>query len=237
MASRLAFIGPLDLVVNWADFTIRSGDGGRLAAESWPLRDQVDACSATNLGSKPRTRMVGIWFATVGGKRALTFRISQRSRRMKSMQTSQTTVELKNSLDALETSIATPIVAGDLAAWIDTVNDSWTQAASQIQLHLDDLHLQQFEEIANQDPELLPRVDALKAEDESIKAQLITLDLMVGRSAQHVPRLAPDEEKAAKFTKRLIDDTTQFIARVRKQAVAVQTWYVEAFQRDRGAVD
>jgi hypothetical protein len=35
----------------------------------------------------------------------------------------------------------------------------------------------------------------------------------------------------------LIDEGLTFIARVRKQATAIQTWFVEAFNRDRGAVD
>jgi hypothetical protein len=156
---------------------------------------------------------------------------------MQAQHSSQPDAELKSALDALETSVATPIVAGDLAAWIDDVKNSWTRAATQIKDHIDDLHPRQFAEIAEQDPELLPRVDALKAEDASIKVQLIKLDSSVARLAQHVPRLEPDEEKALRYTKGFVDESMLFISRVRKQAVALQTWYVEAFQRDRGAVD
>ena len=59
----------------------------------------------------------------------------------------------------------------------------------------------------------------------------------VVRVVQHLPKLEPDEEKAQKHIKSLIDDGVAFAARVRKQSVAVQTWYVEAFDRDSGAVD
>jgi hypothetical protein len=156
---------------------------------------------------------------------------------MHTQRSSQPEVELKSALDVLETSIATPIVAGDLATWIDDVKNSWSHATAQIEHHIDDLHPRQFDQIVQQDPELLPRVDALKAEDASIRSHCRALGQTVARLAQHVPSLEPDEEKAMKFTKGFVDEATQFIARVRKQAVALQTWYVEAFQRDRGAVD
>jgi hypothetical protein len=156
---------------------------------------------------------------------------------MQAQQTPQPEAKLKSALDALETSIATPIVAGDLAAWIDEVTRSWAVAAAQIHDHVNELHPRQFEDIAEQDPELLPRVDALKAEDAAIEAQGDKLSHAVVRLAQHVPRMEPDEEKAMKFTKSFSDELTLFIVRVRKQSVAVQTWYVEAFNRDRGTVD
>ena len=149
----------------------------------------------------------------------------------------QPEAELKTALDVLETSIATPIVAGDLAAWIGDVEQSWSDAAAQIHCHVQQMHPRQFEEIAEQDLELLPQIDMLKAEDAAIERQREKLSQEVTRLAQHLPRLEPDEEKAMKHTKSFVDEVTRFIARVRKQAVGIQTWYVEAFNRDRGAVD
>jgi hypothetical protein len=156
---------------------------------------------------------------------------------MYTRQSPQSDVELKSALEALESNIATPIVAGDMVAWIDAVKRSWADAATQIRDHVNEWHPRQFAAIAEQDPELLPRVEALEVEDAAIEVQCGKLSQAVARLAQHVPRLEPDEEKAMKFTKGFIDDAMLFIARVRKQSVAVQTWYIEAFQRDRGAVD
>jgi hypothetical protein len=145
--------------------------------------------------------------------------------------------ELKIAIDAFETNLVTPIVSGELAAWVDHLRNAWTEAASQIHYHVKHLHPRQFEQIAKQDPELLPRLELLKAEDRAIEEQRDRINQLVTRAAEHVPMLEPDEEKAQKYTKSLIDDGTSFVTRVRKQCVAVQTWYVEAFTRDHGAVD
>lgn len=145
--------------------------------------------------------------------------------------------ELKSLLDAFETNLVTPIVSGELASWIDEVQTAWTETTAQVHYHTTHLHPRQYEEIAKQDPELLPRIELLKAEDAAIEDQREKLNQVVVRLSQHAPKLEPDEEKAQKHTKSLIDDGTAFVARVRKQGVAVQTWYVEAFTRDHGAVD
>jgi hypothetical protein len=52
-----------------------------------------------------------------------------------------------------------------------------------------------------------------------------------------VQRVEPDEMRAesamAEFAQTLLD----LVQRLRKQEVALRTWLVEAFTRDRGAVD
>jgi uncharacterized protein (DUF3084 family) len=145
--------------------------------------------------------------------------------------------ELKVAIDNFETNLVTPIMPGELAGWVDQLQKAWKEAAAQIHYHAKHLHPRQFEEIAKQDPELLPRVELLKAEDTAIEEQRDKINQAVTRVAEHAPKLEPNEEKAQKYTTSLIDDAMGFVARVRKQCVAVQTWYVEAFNRDHGAVD
>lgn len=144
--------------------------------------------------------------------------------------------DLKVAIDQLETNLVTPIMPGEMASWAEQVHSAWTEAATQIQYHVRHLHPQQLEAIAQQDPELLPRVELLKAEDMAIEEQFATLNQAVTQTTEHASKLEPDEEKAQKHIQLLIDDGLSFIARVRKQTVAVQTWYVEAFNRDNGAV-
>jgi len=145
--------------------------------------------------------------------------------------------ELKAALDVLETSIATPIVPGALATWLADVQHAWAEAAAQVHFHVKHLHPRQFEEIAQQDPELLPRIELLKAEDAAIEEERGKLSERVVRMVEHAPQLEPDEEKAQRHLKGMIDDVSALILRVRKQTVALQTWYMEAFNRDGGAVD
>jgi hypothetical protein len=144
---------------------------------------------------------------------------------------------LKTVLSTFETSLLTPTVSGELASWLEEVQKSWDQASTEIHFHVKHLHPRQFDEISKQDPELFPKIEQLQAEDEAIEQQRELLAQLIGRVGQHAPKLEPDEEKAEKYTKTIVDQGTAFITQVRKQEVAVQTWYVEAFNRDRGAVD
>src|SRR5215212_9416873 len=145
--------------------------------------------------------------------------------------------ELKTALSTFETSLLTPTVSGELATWLEEVQKIWDEASTQIHYHLKHLHPRQFDEMSKQDPELLPKIEQLQAEDEAIEQQRAQLSQLIGRVGQHAPKLEPDEEKAQKYTKSIVDQGTAFLTQVRKQEVAVQTWYVEAFNRDRGAVD
>jgi hypothetical protein len=145
--------------------------------------------------------------------------------------------DLKAALTAFETSLLAPTVSGALPAWLDEVQKSWEEASAQIHFHIKHLHPRQFDEISKQDPELLPRIEQLQAEDEVIEQQRTELSQEISRIGQHAPKLEPDEEKAQKYTKTIVDSGTAFLIRVRKQELAVQTWYVEAFNRDGGAVD
>ena len=142
--------------------------------------------------------------------------------------------DLKTSLAAFETSLSTPIVSGELAAWVGEVEKAWEEASAQIHDCVTRLHPRQYDEIAKADPELMPRIEVLKAEDEAIEQEREHIHQMVERDAQHVPKLEPDEGKAQKHVQSLIDKGLAFLMRVRKQEVAVETWLVEAFNRDRG---
>jgi len=148
-----------------------------------------------------------------------------------------TPAEFKAAVDEFERCLLSPVISGELPAWVDEVQAAWSEAAAQIHFQAKHLHPQQYEEIANQDPELLPRIDLLKAEDATIEEQCQKIQQAVIRVAQHAPMLEPDEEKAQKHTKGLIEKGLAYIARVRKQDIAVRSWYVEAFDRDIGAVD
>ena len=145
--------------------------------------------------------------------------------------------ELKTALSAFETSLATPVVSGELTEWLDTVKQSWAEVLAKSHYQTKHEHPRQFEQISKQDPELLPRVEQLQAEDDAIEHDGETLSQIVSRTTAHAPKLEPDEEKAQHHTKRLVDEGMAFIVRMRKQEVAIQTWFVEAFNRDRGAGD
>lgn len=155
------------------------------------------------------------------------------------MATQQATPDsaLKDALTSFETCLATPIISGELVDWLGGVNKSWAEVSGQIHYSVKHSHPRQFQEMGSADPELLPRIEQLQAEDVAMEVDRERLATAIKRSTEHVPKLEPDEEKAQQHTNKLVDEGMAFIARVRKQEVAIQTWFVEAFNRDRGAVD
>jgi hypothetical protein len=145
--------------------------------------------------------------------------------------------ELREALASFETSVATPIVSGELPDWADKVQKAWSEASAQVHYHVKHLRPRQYQEISNEDPALFQQVELLKAEDEAIEQEREKLNDRVTRVASHAPKVEPDEGKANHYVQSLIDDALAFVIRARKQEVAVQTWYVEAFNRERGGGD
>jgi hypothetical protein len=146
-------------------------------------------------------------------------------------------LQLRAALEGFEVSCLRPIVSGELGSWVDNLKEEWSKANKQIEQNIKHHHPRQYEEISKQDPELFPRVDQLQAEDAVIDTERARVDQSIARLAEHLPKLEPDEEKAKVRASTFVDDAMAFVAHVRKQMVAVQTWYVEAFNRDGGAVD
>jgi hypothetical protein len=146
-------------------------------------------------------------------------------------------IDLKSALDSFEVSLATPMVSGELADWLQQVELAWSKLSDLLHNHIEHSHVEQFSQIEEQDLELLPKVEQLRAEDKSILEECDALNRAVARTTSQAPKLEPDEEKARQHTKSLVDAGIALVTRVRKQEVALQTWYVEAFNRDRGAVD
>jgi hypothetical protein len=144
---------------------------------------------------------------------------------------------LRDALASFETSVTTPVVSGELSDWIDKIRKAWSGLSALLQEHAQKLHPQQFKEIEEADPALLRQIELLQAEDESIECDREKLHQTIGRMAEHLPKLEPDEAKAQPHIQSLMDQSIALVTRVRKQEVAVQTWFAEAFNRERGGGD
>jgi hypothetical protein len=144
---------------------------------------------------------------------------------------------LRDALTAFETSVTAPVVSGELSDWIDKVKKSWRIAAERIGQEVKELHPQVFGEIAEADAALLRQVELLRAEDEAIAIDLAELDQTMSRLVEHLPKMEPDEAKAQPHIQKLGEKSVALVTRVRKQDVAVKTWFAEAFNRERGGGD
>lgn len=144
--------------------------------------------------------------------------------------------ELAEALGAFETALATPIVPGELEPWAETLQAKAKRLEPLLHRRIAD-HEKCFSQIEKADPELIKRVENLKSEDEEIHSEFQSLSERIASLAERAPDTEPGETVANRQVPELVDNGLAFVIRVRKQEVALRTWLVEAFQRDRGPVD
>ena len=146
--------------------------------------------------------------------------------------------ERRDALEAFETALATPLVEGEMAEWSRLVQHTWSRVAALVRFQLDVVHRKQFKEIAETDPEMFKRVEELESEDVEIRAQLDNLAVAISH-VSWAPQAAERTPAAtvSDVQQRIIDAGIAFVVQVRKQEVAINTWFQEAFNRDRGVGD
>lgn len=144
--------------------------------------------------------------------------------------------ELKSALDALETALATPMVPGEHEAWTKAISEAWKASEAVIRQHLG-RHEQQYEEMLAADPEIFRRVDLLREEGRAIADEVRAVGENIDKLRLKTPVAEPNEASTDKEREAAVDGGISLLVRIRKQEVAIGTWYSEAFNRDRGAVD
>jgi hypothetical protein len=145
--------------------------------------------------------------------------------------------QFTEALGAFETALETPLVPGELEAWAHAVRASAANLEPLIERRIASAHREQLAEIERTDPELIRRVEILEKEDEQICRDLECLRTLVAELDAAAPSVGPNEEHLNDQVSRLVDQGLAWVIRVHKQEVALRTWLVEAFERDRGAVD
>lgn len=155
---------------------------------------------------------------------------------MKLTTASNPQAELKRAVDAFEASLVLPSNVGDVQIWLENLRTAWAEASAQIHYDLKHLHPRQYEAIAAQDSELLPRIELLRVEDQAIEEERERITQEIECTESYAFSAAPGEAVGRQFGE-LISDGMSFISRVRKQGAALQSWYLEAFNRDGGTVD
>jgi hypothetical protein len=145
-------------------------------------------------------------------------------------------VTLKGALESLENELQTPLVSGEHTEWTRGVTEAWHAAA--VAAH-DQIaaHRKQFKEMMNVDQEIFRQVELLKKEDEELEKHLDCVGKKIYSITRKTPVAERDELRTEQDRQTLVADGIAFINRMRKQEIAIKTWFGEAFNRDRGPVD
>jgi len=143
---------------------------------------------------------------------------------------------LSRALEALEACAGTPFIPGEMVGWLAAVEQAYQQLQPLLQQQ-HGVHATEFAEMSRQDPEMLRHVENLEQEDQSIAVEFGSLKDRLELLRPLVCRVEPDEKRVEVVMSEFAQSAVTLVTRIRKQEVAVRTWLVEAFTRDRGQVD
>jgi hypothetical protein len=144
---------------------------------------------------------------------------------------------LQDTMNRLETALLTPVIAGEMPAWVRSVEETaatfavdWTR-----EVHTA-LHVQ-YRDIAKADPELLPMVDKMIETDGQLLESFARFHEELHELSQQTEQVGWQESKLADRCKAIEDRGTRLILQIKKQQAAATTWLSEALYRDRGTKD
>lgn len=124
-------------------------------------------------------------------------------------------------------------------------NGIWLQQAKEALLELRPAlanvirndNLQKLKQIAQADPGLLRRVADMQNQDRQSLTMEVNLRKELDSLQAKAKVLEPNESRLDEKLQWFIDAGLDFIIHVRKQQTAIDTWLMEAIERDRGTVD
>ncbi len=145
--------------------------------------------------------------------------------------------QLSEALESLEKRLETPVVPGELSSWSDEAEAALARVEKLLQAQIEKVHPKQMQEILQQDPGLAARVEQLQQNDTELVVQLTEVRNLAKQLRSRAERVEPDERQAADAVAALVDRGLQLVIAARKQEAAIATWFLEAFDRDRGDVD
>ena len=141
------------------------------------------------------------------------------------------------ALERFEQCLEGPVIPGEMPSWLRAARDSCREASAWFKTNVKETHEELLREISRQDMELAPRVDALSVVHRDLRRQWVRIQKQLERLCEQADRTEPHEAPLNLDIERLRDQTLKHVIEVRKHEAALTTWYLEAFNRDRGVAD
>ena len=147
------------------------------------------------------------------------------------------TLTYTDALERLESDFLTPIVPGELVSWLGTVSESAQFAGAMLWRHVEGDNQTEYAEIIAQDREMFARVEQLKTGDRECYRQMEALLDHIIRFQRESLRQEWNESMARFPVETLIKQGLAWVIDAKRQEKSRETWFNEAFQRDRGGGD
>jgi hypothetical protein len=147
------------------------------------------------------------------------------------------TTELEAVLIQFEKAVLSPVVPGELSDWTKEAFERTEELPAVLAENAKSVHDEICDTISVADPEMLPRIESLHAEDDAIIASARELLEMAKTVRTVAGSVVPDEERARKLVDGFTTAASALIIRVKKQELGIEVWLRESQTRDRGVKD
>ena len=144
---------------------------------------------------------------------------------------------LTETMTRLEKALLTPAIAGELSAWVKTVQDAAATLTVDLSNYLHTILHVQYNEIARTDPEMSAHVEKLLAGDQQLLEHMTRFHEELHSLAAAAEHVKKNEGKLADPRQRVEDEGLALILGIKKQQAVATAWLAEAHFRDRGVGD
>ena len=145
---------------------------------------------------------------------------------------------LIQTLKEFETTLATPIVSGELIEWSTNAAAVCGRLGKILRDDIPRQHGEVFARILQQDLTLASQIEKLKSSDtQLVDEQLDLVESSLQALTQSARSAKQDEAKLATASKEAVKLAMEFVVAVRAQETIIETWLIEAFSRDLGSGD
>jgi len=142
------------------------------------------------------------------------------------------------SLTDLETSLATPVVSGELTEWVTNALRDCERVKAILLRDVQNIHADLYSIILRENVDLSAQVEKLRAADAQIAHSDCDEVISSLNQIKRQARLArQDEAKLSGALANVIDLAMEFVIAARGQETAISAWLSEAFNRDLGSGD
>jgi hypothetical protein len=153
------------------------------------------------------------------------------------MQTAQKKSPLLDVLATLELLLETPVVAGEMESWVQSIDQGYAAVDAELTKVLAADHPEKLKEITEQDPDMFRHATELEAKDALTREKQQTFSNLLNNLAGRAAKMEPDELRLEDRIDKLIQAGLDFIIHTRTQEVTVDYWLLEAMDRDQGGGD
>ncbi|QDT50703.1 hypothetical protein Pan258_47830 [Symmachiella dynata] len=145
--------------------------------------------------------------------------------------------ELLEHLESLERSLDVPLVPGELGQWLETVQSQLESTVRVLRTCIESKHSKEFQQIGSEDPGLFGRVREMQQTDQENLQRSAVLLAKLAKLKPLADAVGADEKQLEKPIENVVKHGLEFVTEVRKQETVIDTWLLEAYDRDRGVGD